>query len=186
MTEYLHQLLEWVSLHPVWAGIAVFLVAMSESLAIVGVLVPGVVLMFGFGAMISVGTLAFWPTFAWAVAGAIAGDGLSFFLGRHFQERLTSLWPFNKHPKSLERGITFFQRYGGKSVALGRFFGPHQGCYSTGGWHAGYAARAFPRRQRGFSFDMGTCLPAARHGPWRFLRAGLRGRLPAGSSCFYY
>ncbi|HEC15979.1 MAG TPA: phosphatase PAP2 family protein [Sedimenticola sp.] len=124
MTEYLHQLLEWVSLHPVWAGVVVFLVAMSESLAIIGILVPGVVLMFGFGAMISADALAFWPTFAWAVAGAVAGDGLSFLLGRHFQQRLRGLWPFSHHPQSLERGIAFFQRYGGKSVAIGRFFGP--------------------------------------------------------------
>ncbi|MES9896122.1 MAG: VTT domain-containing protein, partial [Candidatus Thiodiazotropha endolucinida] len=38
--------------------------------------------------------------------------------------RLRGFWPFNRHPATLQRGITFFQRYGGKSVALGRFFGP--------------------------------------------------------------
>ena len=71
MTELLHQLLEWVSLHPLWAGFIVFLVAMGESLAIVGLLVPGVILMFGFGALISTGAMDFWPTFAWAAAGAV-------------------------------------------------------------------------------------------------------------------
>ncbi len=124
MTEYLNQLLAWVSLHPHWAGIAIFLVAMGESLAIVGLLVPGVILMFGIGALISIEALAFWPTCAWAVAGAVAGDGLSFFLGRHFRDRIRAFWPFSKHPQSLERGEVFFQRYGGKSVAIGRFFGP--------------------------------------------------------------
>jgi len=124
MTELLQQLLQWISLNPVWAGIAIFLVAMIESLAIIGVLVPGVVLMFGFGAMITTGTLSFWPTFGWAVAGAIVGDSLSFFLGHHYRDQLTSFWPFNKHPRSLEQGIVFFQRYGGKSVFIGRFFGP--------------------------------------------------------------
>lgn len=124
MTEYLHQLLEWVSLHPYWAGVAVFLVAMGESLAIVGLLIPGVVLMFGFGALISIGAMEFWPTFGWAVGGAVVGDGLSFFLGRHFRDRITGFWPFNKHPLTLQRGVDFFQRHGGKSVAIGRFFGP--------------------------------------------------------------
>lgn len=124
MTEYLNQLLAWVSLHPYWAGIAVFLVAMAESLAVVGLLVPGVVLMFGFGALISTDAMAFWPTFGWAVAGAVIGDGLSFFLGRHFRDRITDLWPFSRHPRSLQHGIAFFQRHGGKSVAIGRFFGP--------------------------------------------------------------
>jgi undecaprenyl-diphosphatase len=103
---------------------AVFVVAFSESVAIVGLLVPGVVMMFGFGALIATGTLEFWNVFWWAVAGAVVGDGLSFWLGRHFQDRLQGFWPFNRHPTTLQRGIIFFQRYGGKSVALGRFFGP--------------------------------------------------------------
>jgi len=124
MTELLQQLLEWIALHPVWAGIVIFLVAMGESLAVVGMLIPGAAMMIGFGALISNGTLEFWPTCSWAIAGAIAGDGISFLLGHRYREQLTQIWPFSKHPKSLERGIAFFQRYGGKSVAIGRFVGP--------------------------------------------------------------
>jgi len=124
MTELLQQLLDWISLHPVWAGIVIFIVAMGESLAVIGMLVPGAALMIGFGALISTGQLDFWPTCGWAIAGAIAGDGISFLLGHHYREQLAQFWPFNKHPQSLERGIAFFQRYGGKSVAIGRFVGP--------------------------------------------------------------
>ncbi|MEJ2407204.1 MAG: DedA family protein, partial [Candidatus Thiodiazotropha sp.] len=124
MSEFLTQLVNWIGEHPLWAGMAVFFVAFAESVAMIGLLVPGVVAMFGFGALIATGTLEFWPVFGWAVAGAVAGDGLSFWLGRHFQNRLRGLWPFSRHPKTLERGIGFFQHYGGKSVAIGRFFGP--------------------------------------------------------------
>jgi undecaprenyl-diphosphatase len=104
--------------------VAVFLVAFSESVAILGLLVPGVVLMFGFGALIATGVLEFWTVFWWAVAGAVAGDGMSFWLGRHFQHELRGFWPFSRHPQTLQRGVDFFQKYGGKSVAIGRFFGP--------------------------------------------------------------
>ena len=124
MTDLFNQLLAWVSANPVWAWAAVFFVAFSESVAILGLLVPGVVLMFGFGALIATGALEFWPVFWWAVAGAVAGDGMSFWLGRHFQEQLREFWPFSRHPKFLERGVDFFHKYGGKSVAIGRFFGP--------------------------------------------------------------
>ncbi|MET0072085.1 MAG: VTT domain-containing protein [Candidatus Thiodiazotropha sp.] len=124
MSELFTPLLTWIGENPLWAGLAVFVVAFSESVAIVGLLIPGVVMMFGFGALIATGILEFWPVFWWAVAGAVVGDGLSFWLGRHFQERLQGFWPFNRHPATLERGIEFFQRFGGKSVALGRFFGP--------------------------------------------------------------
>jgi undecaprenyl-diphosphatase len=124
MSEFFAPLLAWIGENPLWAGIAVFVVAFSESVAIIGLLVPGVVMMFGFGALIATGIVEFWSIFWWAVAGAVVGDGLSFWLGRHFQDRLQGFWPFNRHPATLQRGITFFQRYGGKSVALGRFFGP--------------------------------------------------------------
>ncbi len=120
----IQSLLDWVSQHQGWAGLIVFLVAMGESLAIVGVMVPGVGVMLGVGALISVDALPFWPIFWWAVAGAIAGDGFSFWLGYHYQEQLRRIWPFSRYPKLLSQGEQFFARHGGKSVFLGRFFGP--------------------------------------------------------------
>ncbi|MCG8071240.1 MAG: bifunctional DedA family/phosphatase PAP2 family protein, partial [Candidatus Thiodiazotropha taylori] len=124
MGELFGTLLTWIGENPFWAGLSVFLVAFSESVAIVGLLVPGVIAMFGFGALIATGTLQFWPVFWWAVAGAVAGDSLSFWLGRHYQDGLRQIWPFSRYPETLHRGIRFFEKYGGKSVAIGRFFGP--------------------------------------------------------------
>lgn len=124
MTEYFYQLLDWVSQHPLWSGAVIFLVAMSESLAIAGLIVPGVVIMFGIGALIAAGAIDFAAAMAWAVAGAVAGDGLSFWLGYYYREKLTGAWPFSRYPTSLDQGIAFFDKYGGKSVAFGRFFGP--------------------------------------------------------------
>ncbi|MEW8257968.1 MAG: bifunctional DedA family/phosphatase PAP2 family protein [Candidatus Thiodiazotropha taylori] len=124
MGELFGALLTWIGENPFWAGLSVFLVAFSESVAIVGLLVPGVIAMFGFGALIATGTLEFWPVFWWAVAGAVAGDSLSFWLGRHYQDGLRQIWPFSRYPETLHRGIRFFEKYGGKSVAIGRFFGP--------------------------------------------------------------
>jgi undecaprenyl-diphosphatase len=120
----LQPLLDWVAQNPLWAGVIVFLVALAESLAIVGLVVPGVVIMFGIGALIATDVLAFWPTMVWAVAGAVVGDGLSFFLGRYYRHRLSRVWPFRRYPEMLQRGVSFFERYGGKSVIFGRFVGP--------------------------------------------------------------
>lgn len=114
----------WIAQHPHLAGFAVFLTALAESLAVVGLLVPGVAMMFAAGAMVGAGALAFWPVCAYAVAGAIAGDGLSFWLGWHFRDRLAAVWPFSRYPAMIERGVAFFQRYGGRGVLFGRFVGP--------------------------------------------------------------
>ncbi len=124
MAQFLEQLLQWVASHPQLAGIFVALLAFGESLAGVGLLVPGAFIMFGIGALIAVGVLDFWPVYAWAVLGAIAGDGLSFWLGRRFHQQIRAFWPFSRHPEWLEKGEDFFQRHGGKSVLMGRFIGP--------------------------------------------------------------
>jgi len=124
MDSLVTPLLAWIDLHPGWAYLLVFLTALAESVALVGMLVPGVVIMIGAGALIATGKLAFWPTVTLAIAGAIVGDSFSYWIGFRYRDQLRQHWPFNRHPAQLERGIAFFQRYGAKSVAFGRFVGP--------------------------------------------------------------
>lgn len=114
----------WVAQHPDFAGLAVFLIAMAESLAVIGLIVPGVAMMFAAGALVGTGALAFEPICGYAVAGAITGDGLSFWVGWHYRSRVGSLWPFTRYPGMIDRGVAFFRRYGGFSVLFGRFVGP--------------------------------------------------------------
>ena len=101
-----------------------FIVALSESLAVVGLVVPGATIMLAAGALIALGAMSFWTTTLLAVAGAIAGDGISFWIGRRYRDRLRGVWPFHRHPDWLSRGEAFFERHGGKSVVFGRFVGP--------------------------------------------------------------
>lgn len=102
----------------------VFLVASAESLAVVGLIVPGAAVMVAAGALVAFGAIGFWPTLFAAVTGAIVGDGISYWVGHHYRERLRSLWLFHRHPEWLSRGENFFRRHGGKSVLFGRFVGP--------------------------------------------------------------
>jgi hypothetical protein len=53
MGALLHGILDWGGHNPAWAYGLVFVVAMGESLAIVGMAVPGVVLLMGAGALIA-------------------------------------------------------------------------------------------------------------------------------------
>ncbi len=124
MTDLIHQLLSWVNANPHWAGLAVLLVACAESLAVVGLVVPGAVMMFGAGALIAAGAMGFWTTLLLAVAGAVLGDGLSYWLGYRYNDKICQWWPFNRHPELLRRGEAFFHHHGGKSVFIARFVGP--------------------------------------------------------------
>ncbi len=117
-------LLHWITSHPTWAGLVVFIISFSESLLVVGLFVPGVAMMFGVGTLVAMGALNLWITLTWAAAGAVAGDGLSYWLGHHYQDRLRDVWPIRRYPGLMSRGEQFFQRHGGKSVLFGRFVGP--------------------------------------------------------------
>lgn len=122
--ELITPLLDWISSHPTWAGLFVMLTAFSESLALVGLFLPGAAMMFGIGALVGTGHMELWPTLAWAAVGAIAGDGVSFWLGRHFHQHIRVMWPFRTHPELIVRSTDFFYRHGGKSILFGRFVGP--------------------------------------------------------------
>jgi membrane protein DedA with SNARE-associated domain/membrane-associated phospholipid phosphatase len=124
MEALLVTFIDWVKDHPNWSLITAFLISASESLAVVGLIVPGVVMMTGMGALIAAGAIGFWPVVIAVVLGAILGDGLSFWLGHHFKGDIRRLWPFNRYPESLDFGVRFFDKYGSMSVIFGRFVGP--------------------------------------------------------------
>src|SRR4030067_599565 len=104
MIENLQPLIDWIAQHPTWAGIIIFLISVSESLAVVGLFVPGVAMMFGIGALVGAGAYPLLPCIAWAVAGAVVGDGLSFWLGYHYKEHLREMWPLRRYPPVRARG----------------------------------------------------------------------------------
>ncbi len=122
--DLLQQLPHWAQNHPLLFGGLVFLVAFLESLAVIGFVVPGVVMMFVAGALIAAGGMTFVEGVAWAASGAISGDLLSYWLGRRYRQGLLGFWPFCRYPALVEGGVAFFRRYGGWSVAFGRFVGP--------------------------------------------------------------
>ena len=122
--HYIDTLLVLITHHPELAYSAVFLISLSESLALVGLIVPGTVMMFGVGAVVATGSLRLIPVLILAAAGAVVGDGVSYWLGRRYQENLRRLWPFSSYSGVLSKGEAFFQRHGGKSVLFGRFVGP--------------------------------------------------------------
>lgn len=120
----LEPLFEWLSVNPAWAGVIIGLIALTESLALVGLIVPGAVLMFLAGAAVGGSHIAILPMLLWAMAGAIVGDSLSYWLGRYYRDELRTLPLVRRYPGALNRAEQLFQRHGGKSVVLGRFIGP--------------------------------------------------------------
>lgn len=117
-------LLDWLTANPQWVAAFIFLISFLESLALAGIIIPGVLLLFGVSVVAGSGTLGVWPTLLSGLIGAVLGDCISFFLGKVAKHRILGMWPFRKYPQWLENGEKFFNRHGGKSIIIGRFVGP--------------------------------------------------------------
>jgi membrane protein DedA with SNARE-associated domain len=114
----------WLEQHPAWVAAAIALVSFLESFAILGIAVPGVALLAAAAFVAGSGALGLPECLFAAFAGAVAGDGASFLLGRLFHADIKGAWPFRHNPEWIANGERFFTRHGAKSVAIGRFVGP--------------------------------------------------------------
>lgn len=101
----------------------IFFIAFFEALAFVGVLVPGATIMVLAGFLATHGYFHIGDLMWFAAIGAILGDAASYYLGTKGTNFFRAE---NKLLKAsyLDRAQRFFERYGGKSIFLGRFIGP--------------------------------------------------------------
>jgi membrane protein DedA with SNARE-associated domain len=124
MEELIGRVTGFIAAHGMWAGPLMGLLTFGESLAIVGLFIPATTLMIAVGGLIGAGTLAPIPIILWSIAGALAGDWLSYAIGRRIGPSVYRRWPLNCHRLMVARTRLFFRRFGFVSVLVGRFLGP--------------------------------------------------------------
>lgn len=124
MEQLVQPTLDFVAAHSGWAAAVMFITAFGESFAFLSLLFPGTSLLIAAGALMAADALPYAPIVTGAVAGAVLGDTVSFWIGQRFGAGIGRIWPFTRNPELLPSGIRFFARHGGKSVFIGRFFGP--------------------------------------------------------------
>src|SRR6266849_11124600 len=124
MEDLAQPLLDFIKAHESWAIAMMFITGFVESSAFVSLLFPGTTLLIAAGTLMQSGTLPYLPVVVGSVVGAVVGESVSYWIGRRFGGGIARLWPFSRNPELLPNGIRFFARHGGKSVFIGRFFGP--------------------------------------------------------------
>lgn len=122
--DSLQPLLVWVRDNPNLSYLLIFLLSLAESLIVVGLIIPGITIMAIIGTLIGAGYISLWPSMIAAILGAILGDGLSYAIGRKFQQHIRNWRIFRRYPDIILKCEKFFARHGGKSVVFGRFAGP--------------------------------------------------------------
>lgn len=116
--------MEWLHQSPILLLIAVLVVAFLESFALLGILVPGVVLLFSLSALAYSLELSPFILLLFGATGACLGDISSYWLGRKFRSRIETLHWFRQHISWLDHGRWFINKWGWLSVIIGRFLGP--------------------------------------------------------------
>jgi membrane protein DedA with SNARE-associated domain len=83
MEQWLQQLL---TEYQAYALLILFLLTFAESVAVLGLLVPGTALMFSFGVLIGAEQMGFWTACMVATAAGLVGDSMSYLAGVAWQE----------------------------------------------------------------------------------------------------
>ena len=120
---WLESTVAWIGAHPHAAGLLIFLVAFCDALVIVGIVVPALPLLFAVGALVGLGHIDGPYAVACAALGALAGDGLSYWVGHRWGPRMRDQWPFSRFPRLIQRGEQLFRRHGAKAILIARFVG---------------------------------------------------------------
>ncbi|MGC6404401.1 MAG: VTT domain-containing protein [Candidatus Comchoanobacterales bacterium] len=113
----------FINNNPDSISIISFLFSFLEGLPIVGTVLPGSLLMTPIGIVMATHPDLFWAIATAVFIGGIAGDLISFFVGKHLKSRIS----LKKYPKlsfMREKGEVFFKKYGVLGIFLGRFLGP--------------------------------------------------------------
>lgn len=121
IAEFTNAVTSFIEAYPHWIGFAVFAATALESIALIGSFIPGMVMVIALAGIAAPLGANVWVLVLWCALGAIIGDGLSFWLGHRYGDRLKSAWPFRTRPAFLEKGAAFFRRHGRMSIVVGRF-----------------------------------------------------------------
>jgi len=124
MQSFAESILQAIQQNSEYAWLIVFVIAFAESLAVIGLFIPGWVLLVGVGTMIGADILDFWSIVISAYLGAVIGEYLSYYIGYHYHEIILK-WKFvARHELLIEKSKLFFEKHGVAGVFFGRFIGP--------------------------------------------------------------
>ncbi|MFA7239700.1 MAG: DedA family protein [Sulfuricellaceae bacterium] len=106
-----------------WIYLILFLIVFCETGLVVTPFLPGDSLLFVTGALAATGVLALDNALLLLVCASFLGDNTNYWIGRHFGPKVfKSEQSRLLNPRHLEQTHQFYQRHGGKTIILARFF----------------------------------------------------------------
>jgi membrane-associated protein len=119
----IQEIVDWLGpLFASWGYLIIFLAVVSERSILIGLFVPGDVIIALGGVYAAQGDLNVVIVMAIAFVAAMIGESIGFMLGHRYGMRLVRRLPFvNRFEDRIEAVQDHFKRHGGKTVAVGRY-----------------------------------------------------------------
>ena len=124
MDSLLSSAADFIARHHVWAGVVLGLVTFFESLVVIGAFVPATGLLVAAGGLVAAGVLDPMTVIVGCVVGAVAGDAISYWIGRRLGTGVLRQPMLLPHRRKIAWTRLYCRRYGVASIFIGRFFGP--------------------------------------------------------------
>jgi membrane-associated protein len=118
---------EFVDLYGVWVYAFLFLIIFAETGLVVAPFLPGDSLLFAAGALAATGAFSIWILVPLLIVAAVLGDAVNYAVGDAVGPRVftsvdrTSFLHRALNREHLAKAHSFFEKYGGKAIILGRF-----------------------------------------------------------------
>jgi len=104
-----------------WLPLIMAVFAAAETTAFLSFLIPSTAILVAGGALVATGAVSFWPLWAGATVGAMAGSFFSYWLGWRYGSAVLAMRPLRDHPEMVTRTRAAFARYGPGTVFIGHF-----------------------------------------------------------------
>lgn len=102
----------------------VFIISFLESLAFIGLILPGIIIMGGIGALIIKKKINFFYAWPLSSLGCILGDSISYYIGYKFKKKIQKLSYLKNNSIFLKKTKKYLQKYSTYTIFFGKFLGP--------------------------------------------------------------
>ena len=116
-----HAIVTFAGHHALLACVLAGVLASTETLPVLGALVPGTATIVAIAALVPSGAIPFLPLAFSAAVGAMVGDSLSYAIGRRYGRALLTSWPLRRHPALIAKAEEGVAKHGGKTLLVSRF-----------------------------------------------------------------
>ncbi|UYZ83265.1 bifunctional DedA family/phosphatase PAP2 family protein [Entomomonas sp. E2T0] len=121
-------MLDWLDTfltnHQELIGLAIFLIAFIECMALLGLAIPGATMLMIASAIAGGFDYPLWKAILLGILGGWLGDMLSYGIGYKLKSRVYQAAVIKNHPKWINMADGYFQRFGGMGLLIGRFISP--------------------------------------------------------------